>query len=220
MEVSTTPMRWADLKNNPDKREERSRKTNVTRLDYFDSGVAAKTYTTPEALEDVLKEEAQEEDDNKSKLRLFVVEDLSRDVIELLGAYLDIEPAFFREHIVDYTWFNTRDRWADPPNLNVVARRQRWFQLRFVTARYFETTEIFTEGSKEAESFNVLRRPEDDVNNKARMDDKKAVVGITRTRASFWLRSAEESQRKVAVGKCDSVWKGLWCRYGIAMTGF
>jgi hypothetical protein len=50
------------------------------------------------------------------------------------------------------------------------------------------------------------------------MDDKKAIVGLTRTRASFWLRRADKSQKKETVGKCGSVWNGLRCHHGIAMT--
>lgn len=41
-----------------------------------------------------------------TKMRLFVVEDLSRDVIETLGCAYDVDPSFFREHIVDYFWYN------------------------------------------------------------------------------------------------------------------
>ena len=139
-------------------------------------------------------------------------------MIELLGKHLDIEPAFFREHIVDYAWYNTRDRWVDPPNLNMVTRRNRWVSIRFVTARYFETTESFQEGFKEAECFNVLRRPDDDQNNKSVWDDEKAIVGITRTKASFWHGSAESqktggSQEKGAVGKFHALWVGLQCGY-------
>ena len=204
MEISTTPVRWPDLKNKQpkdDEREQRARRTNVTRLDYLKSGkVASDQYKTPEALKNALREETRNEDAEKRNLRLFVVEDLSRDVIELLGAHLDIEPAFFREHIVDYAWYNTRDRWVDPPNLNMVAERNRWLPFRFVTARYFETTESFKEGYDQAVKFNVLRRPDDDQNNKSVWDDAKAVVGITRTRASIWFRGAKD-QKMDAVGK-------------------
>jgi hypothetical protein len=206
MEVSTTPVRWAHLglEKNVAEREERASRTNVTRLDYLDSpNVVSNNYRTATDLSNALKGETQENDKDKSKLRLFVVEDLSRDVIELLGTHLDIEPAFFREHIVDYAWCNTRDRWVDPPNLSVVARRQRWLQLRFVTARYFKTEDLFKEGFAEAELFNVLRRPDDDQNNKALWDEEGAIVGITRSRASFWLRS-EGSPENGAVGKCDT----------------
>lgn len=45
-------------------------------------------------------------DDQSLKLRLFVVEDLSRSVIEALGSKFDVDPSFFREHLVDYVWYN------------------------------------------------------------------------------------------------------------------
>jgi hypothetical protein len=200
MEVSTTPLRWKDLRTKTqgkfnEKREERASRTNVTRLDYLESGDVVETECkTPDQLIDALSEDAGER-----QLRLFVVEDLSRDVIEALGSNLDIEPAFFREHIVDYAWCNIRDKWHDPPNLQIAARRQRWVQLRYVTARYYKTTRSFERGVEDAERFNVFRRLDDDSNNKAVWDEKGAIVGIIRTRASFWLRHADSE--KGAVGK-------------------
>jgi len=47
---------------------------------------------------------------DKVQFGLYVVEDLSSDVIEVLGSGLEIEPSFFRAHIVDYVWYNVRDR--------------------------------------------------------------------------------------------------------------
>jgi hypothetical protein len=216
MEVTTTPIRWISFQKMKRaerelEREERARRTNVTRLDYLKSGdVVPEKYTTPEELRTALEREARENDSDKRQLGLFIVEDLSRQVIELLGAHLDIEPAFFREHIVDYAWYNTRDRWMDPPNLNMVTRQNRWVPLRFVTARHFKDLSSFVKAFKEAESFNVLRRLGDDQNNNSLWDDKGATVGITRTKASFWL-SSTDSREKGAVGKCDT----LWIRLGI-----
>lgn len=44
-------------------------------------------------------------DDSDVKLRLFVVEDLSRSVIEALGARFEIDPTFFRDHAaVESQW--------------------------------------------------------------------------------------------------------------------
>jgi hypothetical protein len=219
MEVSTTPLRWKDLRTKTkgkevnEEREARANRTNVTRLDYLESGgVAEKKCETPDQLIDALNEDAGER-----QLRLFVVEDLSRDVIEALGDNLDIEPAFFREHIVDYAWCNIRDRWQDPPNLHIAARRQRWLQLRYVTARYYKTTESFARGVEDAERFNVFRRLDDDSNNKAVWDDKGAIVGLIRTRASFWLRHADSE--KGAVGKHVPMEEELQYSFGIAMTG-
>ena len=91
MEISTTPVRWADFQNKTRtdaERDERASRTNVTRLDYLDSGkVVPNQYTTPQALSAALKGEIQEEGADECKLRLFVVEDLSREVIVLLGAH-------------------------------------------------------------------------------------------------------------------------------------
>lgn len=56
---------------------------------------------------ETLKEYLSEpRNDPSVKLRLFVVEDLSREVIEALGSKFDIDPSFFREHLVDYVWYN------------------------------------------------------------------------------------------------------------------
>ncbi|KAJ9639919.1 hypothetical protein H2199_006152 [Coniosporium tulheliwenetii] len=234
--------------------------TNVTQLDYLDSGEVKPTpYKTSVELKEALQRKAsvqgespvqngtpvqgetavpagtpvpdetpvqsgapgqgraEQGDGRKVHLKLFVVEDLSRDVIELLGARFDIEPAFFREHIFDYAWCNTRDPWVDPPNLNVVARSQNWLQLRFVRARYFKTTELFEKGRKEAEKFNIQRRPDDDENNKAYWDEEGAIVGITRTRASFWTKHIEgEETEAVGVLLLDPTikeGKPLWCGY-------
>jgi long-subunit acyl-CoA synthetase (AMP-forming) len=119
MEVGTSPKRWVDLGNlkgseakreklraeQERKREERARKTKVTRLLYLKNNGVQKTerpYETPDELLAGLKEVTPEEKEDGVSLKLYVAEDLSRDVIEHLGAQLDIEPAFFREQIVDY----------------------------------------------------------------------------------------------------------------------
>ncbi|KAF2667797.1 hypothetical protein BT63DRAFT_480711 [Microthyrium microscopicum] len=121
------------------------------------------------------------------RFRLFVSEDLSRRVIESLGSTYDIDPSFFREHIVDYAWYNVRDRFMDPPKLDIIMQQQDWFQLRWVRARYFQSKESYDKARVESNRFNVLRRPDDDLNNGAMLDDKKALIGLTRTRASFWM---------------------------------
>jgi hypothetical protein len=208
MEIGTTPLRWPGMRDKipkNDERKERAGRTNVTRLDYLNDGsVVSERYNNPASLKTALTGGNLEKDADKRGLRLFVVEDLSRDVIEHLGRHLDIEPDFFREQIFDYAWSNTRDRWVNPPNLDMVARRNRWVSIRFVTARYFETQSCFQEGFREAQLFNVYRRPDDDQNNQSVWDDREAIVGVTRTRASFWFRGAEKEEggeKMGAVGK-------------------
>jgi len=193
MEIGTSPVRWKDLsqRDKHQDRIERISRTNVTRLDYLESGdVKKKTYTRSEDLRKALAE--KDVKTPKRNFRLFIVEDLSRDVIEHLGARYDIEPQFFREHIFDYTWYNTRDRWVDPPKLGAVTTQLPWFQMRFTTARYFRTAAEFKSGYDEAQTFNVLRRPDDDLNTRANWDQTDAKVGLSRTRASFWMRREDE----------------------------
>ena len=91
----------------------------------------------------------------------------------------------------------------DPPNLNVARKRLPWIQLRYVYARYFKTSKSFQDGYDQSKHFNVMRRVEDDTNNKALFDDAEAIVGVTRTRATFWSKEADSAQKRGAVGKAQ-----------------
>jgi hypothetical protein len=173
-------------------RVERATRTRVCQLRYDKNGtIAPSHYKKPGELAAALQDAGSSDE---VKLRLFVVEDLSREVIEHLGHHFDIEPAFFREHIVDYAWYNVRDPWRDPPNLDVVARDQHWAQIRFVRARYFESEVSFKTGFDQSKQFNVARRPDDDENNKAFWDKKGAKIGMTRTKASLWMKKVEPNE--------------------------
>lgn len=129
--------------------------------------------------------------------RLYVIEDLSSDVIEVLGNELEIEPDLFRAHIVDYAWYNIRDRWRDNQPLELVRRRRNWWQIRYVTTRCFDDEEHLEAAVKEAKNFNILRRPDDDKSRGwwdiskaegASTQFRAAVVALTRSRATFWLK--------------------------------
>ncbi|KAF3765406.1 hypothetical protein M406DRAFT_229013, partial [Cryphonectria parasitica EP155] len=123
--------------------------------------------------------------------RLFVVEDLSRDVIELLGNELDIDPHFFRGHISDYSWFNTRDKWVEIPELPSIAHSRNYFTLKWMQPRRFENKEALTGARTEAGRFNVLRRLDDDKNQKDELDGKGTCFACVRSKASFWFSPAE-----------------------------
>ncbi|KAI5918304.1 hypothetical protein F4810DRAFT_692957 [Camillea tinctor] len=195
-------------------RNERQRKTKARILQYD----AANTPTmsdeirSPEALLEGLRKPVPD----TTKLKLVVVEDLSRDVIETLGDYLKIEPEFFRAHILDYVWSNVRDFWRSPPNLSVMIRHQTWFQLRFVRARYFKSGMGFKEGFDEALTFNVARRPDDDQSNTSIWDDVEGKVGLTRSKVSFWMKPSNGNEPAVGVLLLDpTITKGfhLWHGY-------
>ncbi|KAH8666907.1 hypothetical protein BX600DRAFT_511795 [Xylariales sp. PMI_506] len=219
MEVGTTPLRWdpsypGGYKGNKKlEQTKRAGRTNVCLLQYTSTEVLAPIrYKTSKKLETGLATDTTA--GKQVKLKLYVVEDLSRDVIELLGSHFKIEPDCFRAHILDYAWYNIRDYWRDPSGLDLVARRQRWFQLRFVRARYFETGQVFTEGFEEAQDFNVFRRPDDD-NNKAFFDNKDSKVALMRSKATFWTNPGSGSEPTIAVlfldptiRKGSSLWRG------------
>jgi hypothetical protein len=201
MEVSTTPLRWKFLSERHSERDERVKRTNVARLDFLADGQITRTnFTTAKDLEDGLSKLNLDADSKDVQFRLFVVEDLSRCVIEALGSKFDIDPAFFREHINDYAWYNVRDRFMDPPNLDIIAERQDWFQVRWVRTRYFRTRASFEKARVESNRFNVFRRPDEDLNNRGLLDDKEATVALTRTRASFW-KNKTDRKKQTAVGK-------------------
>ena len=132
--------------------------------------------------------------------RLFVVEDLSRDVIEALGTRFDVDPLFFRGHISDYMWHNTRDPWAELPDLDITSRQRSYLHIRYVQTRYFRSEESLRRAKWEAGGFNVLRRVDKDGNWVPDVDIPNSDVGLVRSRTSLWIRPNRPGQ-KGALGK-------------------
>lgn len=85
------------------------RRTNVSVLDYPLNGtkIQLREFHQAENLRCYLSEIDEFQGHNEDlTLRLFVVEDLSREVIEALGSHFDIDPMFFRAHVEDSVWHN------------------------------------------------------------------------------------------------------------------
>lgn len=83
------------------------KKTRVCLLDYPrdpNKKISREEFNDSEELKE--KIQAVKDNDDSVKFRLWVVEDLSREVIEMLGNHYDIDPSFFREHILDFVWYN------------------------------------------------------------------------------------------------------------------
>jgi len=125
---------------------------------------------------------------NEANTRLFIVEDLSRDVIEALGARFDIDPLFFRGHISDYMWYNTRDPWVELPDLDIISRKRSYLHARYVQTRYFRSEDSLKRARWEAGGFNVLRRVDKDGNWVPDVDIPNSAVGLVRSRTSLWIR--------------------------------
>ena len=184
MEVGTTPNRWLDVRNYK-QREERAERTRVTFIDYSKQAKKTDIRTASELKELLSGISCSPTED--LPLGLFLVEDLSREVIEMLGAKFDIDPLFFREQILDYSWFNTRDPWAMAPSLMASMRHRDWFRVRNVRLRYFASHQSFQDAQRESRTFNVQRRLDDDENTWRYMDKIGATVAMTRTKTAIWI---------------------------------
>ncbi|KNG49163.1 magnesium transport protein [Stemphylium lycopersici] len=187
MQVGTTPLRWREIKEDPEERQRRVNKTNVTFIEYQP---ASKPKAIPIKTHSALRETLQSLSHERMKeapQRLFIVEDLSQQVVELLGERFDIDPLFFREQIEDYVWYNTRDQCAMPPSLVSNMKRRQWFRMRSIRLRYHKTKQEFENSRQEANQWNVLRRPDNDENHWHYQDSEGSVVSIIRTRTMVWI---------------------------------
>ncbi|CAN8101118.1 unnamed protein product [Discula destructiva] len=213
MQIGHIPRDWAQIAI-PTDRETRWARTRICVLDYTNTAMSP-----AKSVIENLKGKGMSTSKLRAELRigptqdcvfrLYVVEDLSRNVIEALGSEFEISPDFFRAHIADYAWYNVRDRWREPQPLEVARSERDWFQIRYVTTRYFASKVkkqeddsgvpgCFETALEEAKNFNILRRPDDD-KSRGWWDKKDAVVALTRSRATFWLKP-KDSKNKTAVG--------------------
>lgn len=210
MQIGRIPRDWVNSVI-PDDRENRWGRANICILDYskdnkpegrYITNIKGRGLTTEE-----LKKKLHIDAIKKPSFRLYVVEDLSRNVIEALGTKFGIDPDFFRAHIADYAWYNVRDRWRELQPLEVVRSQRNWFQIRYVTTRYCATKEKETGATKggcfetaleEAKNFNILRRPDDD-KSRGWWDSRDAVVALTRSRATFWHKP-RDSENETSIG--------------------
>ncbi|KAL8936621.1 MAG: hypothetical protein Q9216_004836 [Gyalolechia sp. 2 TL-2023] len=183
MRVTTAPPKWKFV-TKEDTRERASR-VNMTLLEFRSDSNTRHDVTKIEHLTSLLSNLASDQD---SSARMFIVEDLSRDVIEALGSHLDVDPMFFRGFISDYSWYNTRDPWTELPEMDIVARAQSFFHVRFAHARYFRDRKSFARARHEAGGFNVLRRIDHDGNWVSGGDIQGSGVGLVRSRMSFWMQ--------------------------------
>ncbi|KAL8833664.1 MAG: hypothetical protein Q9170_004150 [Blastenia crenularia] len=184
MRVTTAPQLWKHLQKRDT--DERASRMNVTLLEFRTDGNTRHDITTTQHLADLLPSLSMHDKDVAA--RLFVVEDLSRDVIETLGSHFDIDPTFFRGHISDYTWYNTRDPWIELPTMNIVWRKQAFHHVRYAQARYFRDPESYERARLQTGSFNVIRRVDSDGNWLPGIDVPGSDVGILRSKMSFWIQ--------------------------------
>jgi hypothetical protein len=220
MEVSTSPIRWQELKDDPTQREERWKKTNITLLDYSPGQTSlTRSIKDVDRLKEVLAElpvSHTTPENKQAPLRIFIVEDLSRQVIELLGSRFGVDPLFFREHIECHSWQGVRDPWATTPDLTSNVRRRPWFSVRNLRLRYHRTKASFSKAYSETASWNIKRRCEDDGNYFKYQDHADAVVAMTLTCSTIWVgKDTSWSEAPVGIVLVDpTVTEGCPLWYG------
>ncbi|KKY17699.1 putative fungal specific transcription factor domain-containing protein [Phaeomoniella chlamydospora] len=186
MDVSTSPPRVEFLKE--EWQIERAKRTHLTVVEYNES--SQPTITPIRTSEELYTEFMDSPRDKYDKVntKIIIVEDLSREVIEVLGSRFDIEPLFFCGQTADYKWYNTRDAWFEAPTLQIIKRARPFYQMEYVQAKYFPTLESKREAERELGKFNVLRRNESDGAQLSHFDDEKSDGGIIRSKLSVWVR--------------------------------
>jgi hypothetical protein len=205
MEVTCAPPKWRFIKKHPENRDERAARCKVCVMDFEQDQPEASwsIHDQTENLRHAL--EKPPEDPERRPDRLLIMEDLSRDVVELLGAKYDIDPLFFISHIGDYLFHNTRDRWVELPDLDIVARERSHFTLQYLRARYFKTQDSFLKAERESGGFNVLRRLDSDRSRRrlqnTLLDLPGASVTLTRAKMSLWVRP-RDNQEEPVLGAC------------------
>lgn len=192
MDISTVPIKERYL--TPEDKIERQRRVHVALLTHspgHHEAVEKKVFTDVETLTKLLGSielhKKQGGGCGGGTTRLLLVEDLSTTVIEMLGAKFDIDPGFFRGHIGDFVWFNTRDPWVEVPELESCASKRSYFTLRYVQARYFEDERATLAAQMQAGSFNVLRRIYTDGRGAPRFEAPGSDVGLIRSKVSLWV---------------------------------
>lgn len=213
MEVTAAPPKWRFIKEHPPNREQRARRCKACVLDFTDDQKLTKeVYSDTARLKNALDSSPQTE--GSAQIRLIIVEDLSRDLIELLGARYDVDPLFFLSHISDYLFHNTRDPWVELPDLDSVARQRPHFNLSYLRARYFERPESFDKAEVESGTFNVLRRLDSDRSRKrlqnSLLDVNGASVTLTRSKTSLWVRPTTSGDDTVLGMLTVSLDIGAW----------
>ena len=190
MTVSTVPLRSRNLP--VEERHERLNRVNISVVEYGDE-MTSQDLKSPEELDEFLADLSVEEEHPEG--RIIVVQDLSTCMIEKLGAAFDIEPYFFRSHIGDYVWLNTRDPQAEIPDLAAFSDSSSYFSIQYVQPRYFESQESLKKAKLETESFNVLRRIDHDGRFKTWSDMPGSDVGLVRSKVSLWVRPNRLEQK-------------------------
>lgn len=191
LDCSTVPIKGKVLV--PEDRAERCSRCHVAIIDLLrNDNLRIREFHAVEELSRYIESDPWE--DKCGNTRLFVVEDLSTSVIELLGGMFNLDPNFFRSHISDYTWFNLRDPWYEHPTLPSRASASPFFTLRHIRPHYFRDTASAERARRRVGGYNVLRRIDFDKSH-SWADRPGSCVGSVRSSTSCYIRPREEADQ-------------------------
>lgn len=177
----------------PNDRRERLTRSHIAVLDISPgTGLVVNEFTSSEELARFL--DVNPWNDSIGHVRLFVVEDLSRASIELLGDRFNLDPGFFRSQMCDYSWYNLRDPWFEMPTLPSRAKQNSYFTLRYLRPTYFRDVESAQRAKRWVGRFNVLRRIDFD-KWKSWADTPGSCVGGVRAATSCYIRPRQEADQ-------------------------
>jgi hypothetical protein len=190
MEDGTDPVyRWY-LRYDASDREECWNRTNVTLVE---RGSLTRPYTTSLTKIEDLKEALQtatavssvsHPDDAVSGFKVLLVEDLSREIIELLGSRYDVDPLFFANHIrrqslSDHEAFGSQ-------RLLASRMRQKWFQISNTRLRFHDNSDKNMSAiDSESRHFNIFRPLKYDSTTSNYYP--QGTVSITDSKTSIWV---------------------------------
>ncbi|KAH8600737.1 hypothetical protein B0O99DRAFT_287982 [Bisporella sp. PMI_857] len=192
MEVSTMPSKWKFLTSS--QISDRAKRTRVAMLDLSPSSSTRLDIQNSEKLNQLISD--PNFNHNPEHARIFILEDLSRDMVEVFGAAYDIDPLFFRGHLLDYLWYNIRDPWVDLPDLEGVVQGRNFFNIRYMIPKYFQSQDSIEQAVEQLGGWNVIRRIEQELSWKIRLKRKikDSTVGVIRGKASLWIRRNKEGE--------------------------
>ena len=174
---------------------ERACRTHVAVVEYDASGQCKiDEYEDSPSLHQRLDPNNESNKLDQDSIQIIIVEDLSRDVIEVLGSRFDIDPHLFTGQISDYRWYNTRDPWFEAQPLELISKEKPFIQVEYVQPWYFPSPDSLKNGNKDLGFFNVLRRLEADNARHWNFDSEGSDAGIIRSKMSLWIRPNREDE--------------------------
>ena len=197
--VSTSVSRYRYLSGKESERNERATRVRVCQLELIPGQPPTQNrFTDSDSLKAALSSTDLASRDDSA--RVYVCEDLSRDVIELFGSAFNVDPHFWRSHVNDSMYNTLAGDASELSRLDLVTRKSSFYTMQYLRPRYFRSTTSFQRATKEAAQFNVIRQLDSDRSRDIWKDENGAAATLQRAKASVWIRPDRRDNKSV-IGK-------------------